>query len=56
MGPKMSLWSGVVLIVNLKWETQFCEDGEFNSVHTWQNDCGHVAKYTDLKEIVVSKE
>lgn len=28
---------------------QFCEDGEFYSVHTWSNDCGHVCKYTDLK-------
>lgn len=30
---------------------QFCEDGEFYSVHTWENDCGHVAKYNDLKEV-----
>lgn len=26
----------------------FCEDGEFYSVHTWSNDCGHIAKYKDL--------
>lgn len=36
--------------------TQFCEDGEFFSVHTWHNACGHVVKYTDLKEIIVNKE
>lgn len=28
---------------------QFCEDGEFYSVHVWNNACGHVAKYKDLK-------
>lgn len=28
----------------------FCEDGEFYAVHTWENDCGHVAKYSSLKE------
>ncbi|MDX8367710.1 hypothetical protein [Cytobacillus sp. IB215665] len=30
---------------------QFCEDGEFYNVNVWENDCGHVAKYTDLKVI-----
>lgn len=29
----------------------FCEDGEWYAVHKWDNVCGHVAKYTDLKEI-----
>lgn len=30
----------------------FCEDGEFYSVHVWDNPCGHLAKYKDLKEMV----
>lgn len=29
----------------------FCEDGEWYSVHTWKNSCGHIAKYEDLKEV-----
>lgn len=29
----------------------FCEDGEFYSVHVWDNPCGHVAKYVDLKQV-----
>ncbi|MDH6674357.1 hypothetical protein M2277_005049 [Paenibacillus sp. LBL] len=28
---------------------QFCEDGEFYSVDTWTNKCGHIAKYSDLE-------
>jgi hypothetical protein len=31
---------------------QFCEDGEWYSVHTWKNSCGHVAKYTGLSEAI----
>ena len=29
----------------------FCEDGVWYVVHKWDNDCGHIAKYTDLKEV-----
>lgn len=29
----------------------FCEDGEHYAVHKWDNKCGHIAKYTDLKEV-----
>lgn len=29
----------------------FCEDGEFFSVHVWENDCGHIARYRNLKVI-----
>lgn len=35
-------------------ETQvsnFYEDGESYAVHTWENECGHIAEYKDLKEI-----
>ncbi|EKF34354.1 hypothetical protein BA1_15704 [Bacillus xiamenensis] len=30
--------------------TQHNEDGFHGSVHTWVNQCGHIAKYADLKE------
>lgn len=30
---------------------KFSEDGEWHAIHVWDNDCGHIAKYTDLKEI-----
>ena len=30
---------------------RFHEDGEWYSVHTWINECGHVAKYKELKEV-----
>jgi hypothetical protein len=26
----------------------FCEDGEWYSVNTWQNPCGHVDHYADV--------
>ncbi|WP_026592866.1 hypothetical protein [Bacillus sp. UNC437CL72CviS29] len=29
----------------------FCEDETWYVVHKWDNECGHIAKYTDLKEI-----
>ncbi|WP_426981340.1 hypothetical protein [Bacillus pseudomycoides] len=29
----------------------FCEDGEWYAVHTWENKCGHIPLYEDLKEV-----
>jgi hypothetical protein len=26
---------------------RFCEDGEWFTVNTWENDCGHVDSYRD---------
>lgn len=31
--------------------THHAEDDFYGSVHTWENKCGHIAKYADLKEI-----
>lgn len=28
-------------------EKYFCEDGEWYTVETWDNECGHVDKYKD---------
>lgn len=28
---------------------RFCEDGWWYEVDCWENDCGHVARYRDLK-------
>ncbi|MDR4995795.1 hypothetical protein RGT17_11260 [Bacillus altitudinis] len=50
--------------MNVLWECPTCgyemgdpqltphaEDGFHGSVHTWENKCGHIAKYANLKEI-----
>ncbi|ETE97337.1 TPA: hypothetical protein ROY11_004493 [Bacillus cereus] len=29
----------------------FCNDGVWYVVHKWDNKCGHIARYTDLKEV-----
>lgn len=29
-------------------DKRFCEDGEWYSVNTWTNPCGHVDKYADV--------
>lgn len=26
----------------------FCEDGEWYSIHVWENKCGHTTKYNSL--------
>ena len=31
-----------------KW-MRFCEDGEFYTVNVWTNQCGHIAKYSQLQ-------
>ncbi|MGD6829085.1 hypothetical protein [Bacillus pumilus] len=30
--------------------TPHAEDGFYGSIHTWENQCGHITKYGDLKE------
>lgn len=30
---------------------RFHEDGEWYSVHVWSNQCGHTAKYKELKVV-----
>ena len=32
--------------------TNYCEDGSYYVVDTWNNLCGHTAKYKDLKELI----
>ncbi|MGG5780723.1 hypothetical protein [Bacillus albus] len=31
--------------------SNFYEDGQSYGVHTWENECGHIAQYDELKEI-----
>lgn len=59
-------WLHGVRTINVDWKChicgeemgnpklqQFCEEGEWYSVHMWVNPCGHIAKYKDLRNSTI---